>query len=137
MHNLLIIKPKKFIISIRLCSNNDLQFLLFLVLQWHETNRDLVNFIPLELTPLISYIIVLIYLFCPLKNTFNYFGRLYLGRLFVETMSSITTTSDLRHTWLGDQMTSLVGPFRVIMFIIIILLKKKKDYVQVEGLLLF
>ena len=73
---------------------------------------DLVNFIPLELTPLISYIIVLIYLFCPLKNTFNYFGRLYLGRLFVETMSSITTTSDLRHTWLGDQMTSLVGPFR-------------------------
>jgi hypothetical protein len=27
-------------------------------------------------------------------------------------MASITTTSELRHTWLGDQMTSLVGPFR-------------------------
>ena len=73
---------------------------------------DLINFIPLELTPLISYIFVFIYLFCPFKHTFNYFGRLYLGTLFVETMASITTTSDLRHTWLGDQMTSLVGPFR-------------------------
>ena len=73
---------------------------------------DLINFIPLEFTPLISYIIVFLYLFCPSKNIFNYPGRKYLGRLFVETMASITTTSDLRHTWLGDQMTSLVGPFR-------------------------
>ena len=73
---------------------------------------DLINFIPLELTPLISYVVVLIYLFCPLKDTFNYQGRIYLGTLFVETMASIATTSDLRHTWLGDQMTSLVGPFR-------------------------
>ena len=72
---------------------------------------DLVNFIPLEFTPLISYIIVFIYLFMP-YDIFNYPGRLYLGRLFVETMASITTTSELRHTWLGDQMTSLVGPFR-------------------------
>jgi len=72
---------------------------------------DLINFIPLESTPLISYIIVFVYLFCPF-NIFNYPGRLYLGTLFVETMASITTTSDLRHTWLGDQMTSLVGPFR-------------------------
>ena len=73
---------------------------------------DLINFIPLELTPLISYIIVFIYLFSPIKNSFNYPGRIYLGTLFLETMASITTTSDLRHTWLGDQMTSLVGPFR-------------------------
>ena len=72
---------------------------------------DLVSFIPLEFTPLISYIIVFIYLFMP-YDIFNYPGRLYLGRLFVETMASITTTSELRHTWLGDQMTSLVGPFR-------------------------
>ena len=73
---------------------------------------DLINFIPLELTPLISYIVVFIYLFCPVKDIFNYPGRIYLWTLFVETMASITTTSDLRHTWLGDQMTSLVGPFR-------------------------
>jgi hypothetical protein len=72
---------------------------------------DLVSFIPLEFTPLISYIIACIYLFSPFQN-FNHLGRLYLGKLFVETMSSITTTSELRHTWLGDQMTSLVGPFR-------------------------
>ena len=72
---------------------------------------DIINFIPLELTPLICYIIVFIYLFCPFKVN-NYYGRIYLGRLFVETMASITRTSDLRHTWLGDQMTSLVGPFR-------------------------
>ena len=72
---------------------------------------DLVSFIPLEFTPLISYIIVFIYLFMPL-DIFNYHGRLYLGRLFIETMASITITSELRHTWLGDQMTSLVGPFR-------------------------
>ena len=73
---------------------------------------DLVSFIPLEFTPLISYIVVILYLFFPIKGTFNYLGRIYLGKLFIETMASITTTSDLRHTWLGDQMTSLVGPFR-------------------------
>ena len=72
---------------------------------------DLVSFIPLEFTPLISYIIVFIYIFSPFDN-FNHLGRIYLGKLFVETMASITTTSELRHTWLGDQMTSLVGPFR-------------------------
>ena len=72
---------------------------------------DLVSFIPLEFTPLISYIIALAYLFSPFQN-FNHLGRIYLGKLFVETMASITTTSELRHTWLGDQMTSLVGPFR-------------------------
>ena len=72
---------------------------------------DLVSFIPLEFTPLISYIIACIYLLSPFQN-FNHLGRLYLGKLFVETMASITTTSELRHTWLGDQMTSLVGPFR-------------------------
>ena len=72
---------------------------------------DTVSFIPLEFTPLISYIIALIYIFTPFKK-FNYQGRIYLGNLFVETMASITTTSELRHTWLGDQMTSLVGPFR-------------------------
>jgi hypothetical protein len=72
---------------------------------------DLVSFIPLEFTPLISYIIALIYIFSPFQN-FNYLGRIYLGKLFLETMESITTTSELRHTWLGDQMTSLVGPFR-------------------------
>ena len=73
---------------------------------------DLVSFIPLEFTPLISYIVAILYLFFPVKGTFNYLGRLYLGKLFIETMASITTTSELRHTWLGDQMTSLVGPFR-------------------------
>ena len=72
---------------------------------------DIISFIPLELTPLISYIFVFIYLFWPLQN-FNYPGRIYLGKLFYETMASITTTSELRHTWMGDQMTSLVGPFR-------------------------
>jgi len=50
-------------------------------------------------------------MFMPMQ-IFNYPGRIYLGKLFYETMASITTTSELRHTWLGDQMTSLVGPFR-------------------------
>ena len=72
---------------------------------------DLISFIPLELTPLISYIFFFIYVFMPCK-IFNYLGRIYLGKLFYETMASITTTSELRHTWMGDQMTSLVGPFR-------------------------
>ena len=72
---------------------------------------DLISFIPLELTPLISYIFAIAYIFAPFQ-IFNYPGRMYLGRLFYETMASITTTSELRHTWLGDQMTSLVGPFR-------------------------
>ena len=72
---------------------------------------DLVSFIPLEFTPLICYLFAMIYLFSPF-DVFNYLGRLYTWNLFIETMASITTHSELRHTWLGDQMTSLVGPFR-------------------------
>ena len=72
---------------------------------------DLVSFIPLEFTPLICWLSAIIYLCSPFKN-FNYLGRVYTFNLFWETMASITVKNELRHTWLGDQLTSLIGPLR-------------------------
>ena len=72
---------------------------------------DLVSFIPLEFTPLVCWIITFCYLFSPFHN-FNYLGRIYLFDLFFESMASITVRNQLRHTWFGDQLTSLTGPLR-------------------------
>ncbi len=72
---------------------------------------DLVSFIPLEFTPLVCWVVTFCYLFCPSHN-FNYLGRIYLFDLFFESMASITVKNHLRHTWFGDQLTSLTGPLR-------------------------
>ena len=72
---------------------------------------DLVSFIPLEFTPLVCWIVTFCYLFSPFEN-FNYLGRIYLFNLFFESMASITVKNQLRHTWFGDQLTSLTGPLR-------------------------
>ena len=72
---------------------------------------DLVSFIPLEFTPLVCWVVTFCYLFYPFHN-FNYLGRIYLFDLFFESMASITVKNHLRHTWFGDQLTSLTGPLR-------------------------
>ena len=72
---------------------------------------DLVSFIPLEFTPLVCWVVTFCYLFYPFHN-FNYLGRIYLFDLFFESMASITVRNQLRHTWFGDQLTSLTGPLR-------------------------
>ena len=72
---------------------------------------ELVSFIPLEFTPLVCWVITFIYLFFPFQE-FNYLGRKYLFNLFFESMASITVKNELKHTWFGDQLTSLTGPLR-------------------------
>ncbi len=72
---------------------------------------ELVSFIPLEFTPLVCWVITFFYLFFPFQE-FNYLGRKYLFNLFFESMASITVKNELKHTWFGDQLTSLTGPLR-------------------------
>ena len=72
---------------------------------------DMVYFIPLEITPIICYIIAIFYIFCPF-DWFNYPGRKYLGNLFWESMSNLTHKIEFRHIWFTDQLTSLIGPLR-------------------------
>ena len=72
---------------------------------------DLISFIPLEITPLISWIILIVYTFAPFK-IFNYPGRVYLLNLMVESCASIFVKSEFKHVWFTDQLTSMIGPFR-------------------------
>lgn len=72
---------------------------------------DLVGFMPLEVIPLICWIVLLFYLFFPYK-VFNYQGRLYLFNLFVESCATIFIKSEFKHIWFTDQLTSMIGPLR-------------------------
>lgn len=71
-----------------------------------------VNHIPIEILPLICWIVLIIYLLFPFKNSFNYLGRLYILKLFVESMLSIFNKIDFKHVWFTDQITSFIGPIR-------------------------
>lgn len=73
---------------------------------------EIIQFIPLELTPLIAWISLICYLFFPNKKYFNYEGRKYLLNLFIESMSSIFIKCEFKHIWFTDQLTSMIGPIR-------------------------
>jgi hypothetical protein len=73
---------------------------------------EIINFIPIEFTPFICWVSLIIYIFFPLKNYFNYPGRIYLFTLFWESLASIYIKTEFRHIWFMDQMTSLIGPMR-------------------------
>lgn len=67
--------------------------------------------VDIGMLPLICWAILLAYFFCPLK-IFNYSGRVYTMRLFVESVASIFIPTEFRHIWFMDQLTSLIGPMR-------------------------
>lgn len=73
---------------------------------------SLFNFLPLEILPLICWLILIIYAFFPVKNSFNYQGRLYTLRLLMESLISIFNKIEFRHVWFTDQLTSFIGPIR-------------------------
>ena len=73
--------------------------------------NDLFSFIPLELTPFICWVILVIYLFFPF-NYFNYQGRVYMLNIFIESCASIFIKCEFKHVWLTDQLTSMIGPLR-------------------------
>jgi hypothetical protein len=72
---------------------------------------ELISFIPLEFTPLICWIFLIIYLFFPF-DFFNLPGRIYLFTILIESCSSIFMKLDFRHIWFTDQLTSMIGPLR-------------------------
>jgi hypothetical protein len=89
-----------------------LMFLIYLVLRVNiPIICDLIDFIPLEITPLICWSCLVIYVFCPF-DLFNYVGRVYMFRLFMESMASIFIKTEFKHVWFTDQLTSMVGPLR-------------------------
>jgi hypothetical protein len=93
-------------------------FLLFMIMIYFVTRiqLDILSFveylIPLQYTPLICWLCLLIYLFFPFKSYFNYPGRIYFFTLFLESISSIFIHTEFKHVWFMDQLTSFVGPMR-------------------------
>ncbi|MCQ2817789.1 MAG: hypothetical protein MJ252_11040, partial [archaeon] len=61
--------------------------------------------------PLLCWCSILIYFFMPFK-IFNYEGRIYTMKLFLESVASIFIHIEFRHIWFMDQLTSLIGPMR-------------------------
>ena len=80
-----------------------------------RTNIPLFTFlnetIAVDMLPLLCWFVLLCYFFCPFK-IFNYNGRIYTMKLFVESVASIFVATDFRHIWFMDQLTSLIGPMR-------------------------
>jgi len=71
-----------------------------------------INYIPLEILPLICWLTLIFYLAFPFKNAFNYQGRVYMFRIFIESMLSIFNKIEFKHVWFTDQITSFIGPIR-------------------------
>ena len=69
------------------------------------------NYISITMIPLLCWSSMLIYFFCPFK-IFNYQGRVYTMKLFMECIASIFIPIEFRHIWFMDQLTSLIGPMR-------------------------
>lgn len=67
--------------------------------------------VSVQILPLICWLILLGYFFCPFK-IFNYSGRVYTMKLFMESVASIFVPTEFRHIWFMDQLTSLIGPMR-------------------------
>lgn len=79
---------------------------------------DLLVFIPLEMTPFVAWMFLLIYIFFPSKDLFNYEGRFFLFNLWIESFSSIMMKCEFHHIWFTDQLTSMIGPIRDIEYTI-------------------
>lgn len=69
------------------------------------------NNVAVGILPLICWSTLLLYFFCPFK-IFNYQGRFYTMKLFLESVASIFVPTSFRHVWFMDQLTSLIGPMR-------------------------
>lgn len=74
-------------------------------------NFRLYNYINIEILPGICWLSLLLYFFCPFQ-LFNYLGRIYSMRLFVECITSLLIPIEFKHIWFMDQLTSLIGPMR-------------------------
>ena len=70
------------------------------------------SIIPIEMTPLICWLSLLIYMLMPKKDYFNYLGRIWLYKLLFESLFSIFIKVDFKHVWFTDQLTSFIGPMR-------------------------
>jgi len=89
--------------------------LMYLCYIIHRTMPELsttIDIIPLEITPLVCWLALLIYIFSPFKGFFNYEGRMYMFKIFIESMASIFIHIEFKHVWFTDQLTSLIGPIR-------------------------
>ena len=75
-------------------------------------------FIPLEMTPLICWLSLLVYLLMPYKDYFNYIGRMWSFKLIAESVACFVVKLEFKHIWLTDQLTSFIGPMRDIEYTI-------------------
>ena len=99
-------------------------------IMWYMLSRTelrdqygIISILSVEYIPTLMYITLLIYICFPLKNWFNFQGRLYLMEVLYEGLMSIFVKCDFKHHWIYDQLTSLIGPLRDFKYTIIMYIK--------------
>ena len=70
------------------------------------------SIIPLEATPLICWLALIMYMIMPIKEYFNYVGRIWFFKLLLESIFSLFIKVEFKHVWFTDQLTSFIGPLR-------------------------
>lgn len=93
-----------------------LMILMYLIIRCNISSRILffIYILPLNFTPLICWVCLIVYLLLPFRNYFNYEGRCYLFKVLKE--GGIFLKTDFEHIWVYDQLTSLSGFFRDIIY---------------------
>lgn len=110
--------------------------ILFYVVIRCNISPDILSFIyiiPLNFTPLVCWIGLFAFLFWPIKNQFNYSGRLYFFRIFKESFFQLRT--DFEHVWIGNQFTSLSGVIRDLIYSILYYIFYFKDYQEFNTII--
>jgi hypothetical protein len=84
-----------------------LMILCYLVLRTHiPMLYETFSIVPINMTPLICWIVFIVLILLPV---FNPKGMMYTYKLLLE---SLFISTDFRHVWFLDQLTSFIGPLR-------------------------
>lgn len=90
-----------------------LMVLVYLILRTEiQIIYQMVQFISIDTTPIICWTIFFIYMIFPIKGFFNSEGRFWTFRVFAEACTPFIFSVKFQHSFLMDQLTSLVGPMR-------------------------
>lgn len=68
--------------------------------------------IPVDILPLICWGSFFFYWFCPIRNMFDYKGRVFMFDLLSESLVSFLMKPSFRNVYTVDQISTLVGPLR-------------------------
>lgn len=93
------------------CFITSLMILFYLILRVNLA-KDIfwyIHILPVNSTPLICWLAYIFWLFFPIKNYFNYEGRMYLARVVKDVF---LLSAEFHVIWFSDQLVSLSGFLR-------------------------